>query len=1034
MSSLEQYMQYSFQLNPDESEASDHSFKFAKQIYAGGRQVFTATYDSMALSGKCTFNRFVHTKSNDEIRPLLESHRKVRINAGVLELKQSQGDGGGDRSLWPQVFPELKARVAERSKRASKKGMKCAQRTPDQYSYIADCGAANQLALSLAARLDDSDSTGTDNIYYGLDTEWNVDETRDITRVITMHFPAIIHSKTIILDLTAMGVFEEQNFPQRLKMLLSNKRLIPVAVNVSGDANRLRKLGVSIDRQVELKTLAKSLDSNNPEGYGLRVMCSRILNLHVDKTHQTSDWSTMKDRNELKEYAALDAYLHLVLYAKLKALLDKKEKSGSTSKGQRVNLMAGSRQICAQGTIQFDGSDAAGEQRHWGQLTIGKNHVLVKVDAVTMPAARPKFPYKPTPEEVAIGKKGYETTKILLKDALEITDGVIPWPSKSIEVCLASSIDNYFVRGRSTTVSTTTSTRTEAGSAAAADDENDTISPSTIPLHDQVDITESEDDDEFDIVDRDLPFTRQPLDRFHIVDALPKSKDPEMKSVLKLIRRLVVHSMVQFDPDDFKFMADYLAKKKAITAYERVLDHFYLNREYWYRRVRVYPPRAGDMLKRISKLRKFIEKEEDMRKALSLIEPFLDALEQHCEEGKLEESFDVNVYQFDGKDSNGFNLWLRNRGSNMSENLHKTMRVAFGPHSMGIQVGHFLLLLVTYRSNINAGVRRQRKHNFGMPYHHLVDRIQLRVIELFGVDIFPDHSNQSLFDPVEDHVAVGVGPLNYSSSYVDKGDPHPCLKGDLLFLASRMKLRGPPLPIVSREERRIFNEFIKNLTSKPTTKNFETLAGRYKDLADYKKVFPKLPSMLRKEYKGWEEGQSLVLLKSKLSNPLYGVLKEFHDPKGSIANCRTDAAAAFQRSSSSKTTQQDEVENLQDTRAEKQYAASDKKDAFPVPPPTAPSQVEYIASKATPVSGARRVICAAAAFGCTNFNCGRKDWWTCKLYRRIDTRNQLRVPASEEERKKQLDAFRRKRKSTLQKEHRRKKKQEQQAADHSQGD
>jgi hypothetical protein len=123
------------------------------------------------------------------------------------------------------------------------------------------------------------------------------------------------------------------------------------------------------------------------------------------------------------------------------------------------------------------------------------------------------------------------------------------------------------------------------------------------------------------------------------------------------------------------------------------------------------------------------------------------------------------------------------------------MRVAFGPHGVGAEVGHFLLLIVTYRYNVNRGVHRKGFHNFGMPYHDIIDRIQIPMQQLFGYDIFPQHVNQALFDPIAGFVAVRVGPLNYDSKFVENGPPDPKLKGDMLFLVLRMKLRGPPLHI-----------------------------------------------------------------------------------------------------------------------------------------------------------------------------------------------------------------------------------------------
>jgi hypothetical protein len=129
----------------------------------------------------------------------------------------------------------------------------------------------------------------------------------------------------------------------------------------------------------------------------------------------------------------------------------------------------------------------------------------------------------------------------------------------------------------------------------------------------------------------------------------------------------------------------------------------------------------------------------------SKLEDYFDKLETLFYDGSMEECGDVSLYQWDGVDKHGLNYWLRQRGSTRSELLHQKMKVAFGPHGVGVEVGHFLLLLVTYIFNVNTGVRRTRCHDFGMPWHHIIDRIQIRSIQIFGVDIFPRHENQSLW-------------------------------------------------------------------------------------------------------------------------------------------------------------------------------------------------------------------------------------------------------------------------------------------------
>ena len=101
-------MQQSFQLHPDESESPDYSFKAASHIHSPiDGQLFEASYDSITGKGYVSFNRFTHTKSNDELRPLFSNYKKVRNNCGATTLLRTKGDGGGDRVLWCSFFPEL---------------------------------------------------------------------------------------------------------------------------------------------------------------------------------------------------------------------------------------------------------------------------------------------------------------------------------------------------------------------------------------------------------------------------------------------------------------------------------------------------------------------------------------------------------------------------------------------------------------------------------------------------------------------------------------------------------------------------------------------------------------------------------------------------------------------------------------------------------------------------------------------------------------------------------------------------------------
>ena len=62
----------------------------------------------------------------------------------------------------------------------------------------------------------------------------------------------------------------------------------------------------------------------------------------------------------------------------------------------------------------------------------------------------------------------------------------------------------------------------------------------------------------------------------------------------------------------------------------------------------------------------------------------------------------------------------------------------------------------------------------------------------------------------------------------------------------------PLLPIATREEIKLFTEFMLSHPN-PTDSNFKALAKLFKEKADGKTIFPKLPSMVKHYYNRWEK-------------------------------------------------------------------------------------------------------------------------------------------------------------------------------------
>ena len=174
------------------------------------------------------------------------------------------------------------------------------------------------------------------------------------------------------------------------------------------------------------------------------------------------------------------------------------------------------------------------------------------------------------------------------------------------------------------------------------------------------------------------------------------------------------------------------------------------------------------------------------------------------------------------------------------------MKAAVGPWGIGAQAAHYLLILLCYRYNMSTLITRAGAYDFGHCEHYLIDRIQIRVREIFNVLIYPRHKNIMEFEGNEDFVAVGIGPLCYSEDFVTKGEPDERLVGDMRFIAKRSGIKHPPLPIRTKDEINIFTQFMA--TNKATQGNFIKLAKLYKMSANGINIFPKLPTMLKSYY------------------------------------------------------------------------------------------------------------------------------------------------------------------------------------------
>ena len=101
----------------------------------------------------------------------------------------------------------------------------------------------------------------------------------------------------------------------------------------------------------------------------------------------------------------------------------------------------------------------------------------------------------------------------------------------------------------------------------------------------------------------------------------------------------------------------------------------------------------------------------------------------------------MDLFRNVGTDSYGLDLWISIRGSNTAENTHQKMESTIGFWTVGAEIGHYLLFLLSHRHNISSGIKRRGDTNFGHPCLHIIDRNQIRIQKIYDVLVFEKYQN-----------------------------------------------------------------------------------------------------------------------------------------------------------------------------------------------------------------------------------------------------------------------------------------------------
>jgi hypothetical protein len=199
------------------------------------------------------------------------------------------------------------------------------------------------------------------------------------------------------------------------------------------------------------------------------------------------------------------------------------------------------------------------------------------------------------------------------------------------------------------------------------------------------------------------------------------------------------------------------------------------------------------------------------------------------------------------------------RGSNDTECAHKQFITTFGTWNTGVQMSD--VLMAEWRHRYNQHVSERRRLGFPRIGHYdtwLIDYLQIIVERNHGVLLYPDWSNASDYETTCERfgtVAIHSQELAEAIQNIelDKELSTYRLTADQQYLCKTMNTKLPLLPVVGKEENRLFERLVLAAPQGPI--NFEQMAIEWCKKVDGVDIFPKLPVYLRTHYSKWQRNQ-----------------------------------------------------------------------------------------------------------------------------------------------------------------------------------
>ena len=559
--------------------------------------------------------------------------------------------------------------------------------------------------------------------------------------------------------------------------------------------------------------------------YGLDDLAQRYLKVKLDGKDfgQNAQYEVDDLPARLIEYAAKDAYASRLIAQILFQILDESDANNTLlidppndaviGVGSAVELKSYGK-VVARGCVGFVGNGGGrGEQRKWGDETIGAGKAMIQVDEVLAPGRKPATrhrnklnPEKDWPKDAALGTLFKADPGLILGVRL-----------RCLQVVISEEEG-----------------QTGSGGAAKAR----ASSSFNLALADEIEKASSGNKLEVDngAEDKDPPRSRGKSDLFHQCHALPLPQDCPAKPIACQI--IIGAAWIKNREEDDN-VREVLAKKGVAGLALREA----LNKPCWQSHARSKRAPAQVVASNLRRAQEVLKDDSACKERWSEnVGACFRKLVEKAEKGWREDLDDYSLCQLQGCDSDGLPACNKDGGTSRNECYHQKLGACAPPWGLGARAARCLLLPRSFRLNVNAGITRHGEPSFGHPRLYFADRLQQRVSQTREVGVLPKRANGLEFQGA-DLISVGIGPLFLDPLCVKQGAPLPGMSPDANFMAKCMGVTCAPLPFSLPDEYKKFNQQTRE-DPNVNMKWCEVKAREHLLIADGKTVFPKAASML----------------------------------------------------------------------------------------------------------------------------------------------------------------------------------------------